>query len=195
MRPLVLFAHGAGVPSAHPWMRAWAGRLGALGDVETFDYPYAAAGRKAPDRLPTLIAAHRDALAAARARHPGAPVVLAGKSMGSRVGCHLALEEPAVRALVCFGFPLVGAKGKSREDVLLALRAPVLFVQGTRDALCPLDALSAVRARMTAPSTLHVVEGGDHSLLLPARAGEGAQEAADAAILVAVRGFLATALA
>ena len=51
-----------------------------------------------------------------------------------------------------------------RDEVLIALRTPILFVQGSRDALCPLDKLAAVRARMTAPSTLLVVEGGNHSL-------------------------------
>ncbi len=168
MRPLLVFAPGAGAPSTSPWMRRWAGRLGALGDVVPLDYPYVKAGRKAPDRLPVLVAAHRAALAAARAGRRG-PVILAGKSMGGRVGCHVALEEP-VAGLICLGYPLVGQGGRVRDEVLLALRVPVLFVQGSRDALCPLDALEKVRARMTAPSALHVVEGGNHSLEVGVRA-------------------------
>ena len=107
-RPLLLLAPGAGAPSTSPWMRAWAERLGTLAIVETLDYPYVRAGRKSPDRLPVLIAAHREALDAARARHGSErPYVLAGKSMGGRVGCHLAAElgggahPPA--AVVCFG--------------------------------------------------------------------------------------------
>jgi predicted alpha/beta-hydrolase family hydrolase len=143
-------------------MQSWATRLGRLGDVVTFDYPYALAGRRRPDRLPVLLEAHRAALHEASTRHPG-PVVLAGKSMGSRIGCHLALEEPP-RALICFGYPLVGASGAVRDEVLLALSTPVLFVQGTRDHLCPLDRLESVRARMKAETSLHLVEGGDHSL-------------------------------
>ena len=162
MLSLVLFAPGAGAPSSSPWMQAWAGRLGSFGRVVSMDYPYALEGRGRPDPLPRLIAAHRAALAAARAGHEG-PVVLAGKSMGGRVGCHVALEE-RVDALVCLGYPLRGATGKRRDEVLVALRTPVLFVQGTRDALCPLADLEEVRARMTAPSSLHIVEGGDHSL-------------------------------
>ena len=134
MLPLVLFAPGAGAPSSSPWMRAWAGRLGAFGRVVSMDYPYALEGRGRPDPLPRLIAAHRAALAAART--DGA-VVLAGKSMGGRVGCHVALEERTL-ALVCLGYPLRGVTGKRRDQVLLALRTPVLFVQGARDALCPL---------------------------------------------------------
>jgi predicted alpha/beta-hydrolase family hydrolase len=188
---LILFAPGAGAPSTSPWMRAWAGRLATLGDVAPLDYPYQRAGRRSPDRLPVLVAAHRDALAAARAGRRG-PVVLAGKSMGSRVGCHLALEE-RVDALVCLGYPLRGARGDLRDEVLLALRTPILFVQGARDPLCPLDALEEVRRRMKAPSELYVVDGGNHSLLVGVRAlkaaGE-AQEDVDARTLAAIAGFV-----
>ncbi|MGM0575404.1 MAG: alpha/beta fold hydrolase [Myxococcota bacterium] len=193
--PLLLFAHGAGAGSSHPWMQAWAERLSAFGRVVTFDYPYVREGRKRPDRLPKLLAAHREALVAARADHDG-PVVLVGKSMGSRVGCHLANEADVdVDALVCLGYPLQspGKKKTVRDEVLLALDTPILFVQGTRDRLCPLDLLSDVRARMTAPSDLHVVEEGDHSLRITKRhtkaTGE-TQEDADAAALDAVRAFV-----
>ena len=193
---MILLAPGAGQPSTSAWMRSWARRLEGLGEVVAFDYPYMLAGRRRPDRPPVLLEAHRTALRAARAGRDG-PVVLAGKSMGSRIGCHLAAEEPAVRALVCLGYPLVGRSGGVREEALLALRTPVLFVQGTRDPLCPLDRLEAVRGRMAAPSALHVVEGGDHSLLVTrgrlAAAGE-IQEQVDGRALEAVRAFLATHL-
>ncbi|HVV51514.1 MAG TPA: alpha/beta family hydrolase, partial [Polyangia bacterium] len=82
-RPTFLFAPGAGAPSTSAWMTAWRDRLRTLGEVVSFDYPYMRAGRRMPDRLPALIAAHREALAAARARAAG-PVFLAGKSMGGR---------------------------------------------------------------------------------------------------------------
>jgi predicted alpha/beta-hydrolase family hydrolase len=121
-------------------------------------------GRRSPNRLPTLIEAHREALYEARASH-GGPIYLAGKSMGSRVGCHLSLAE-SVDGLVCFGYPLKGAgpNPKLRDEVLLALDAPILFLQGTRDKLCPLELLEDVRGRMKAASELYVVETGDHSL-------------------------------
>jgi predicted alpha/beta-hydrolase family hydrolase len=76
---------------------------------------------------------------------------------------HLALQEQ-VDGVVCLGYPLRGANGALRDEVLLELRTPILFVQGTRDALCPLDELAQVRAQMTAPNQLHVVDSGDHSL-------------------------------
>jgi predicted alpha/beta-hydrolase family hydrolase len=173
-------------------MVEWAERLTAVGAVTRFDYPYMIAGRRRPDLQPALIAAHRAALVSLRERSPG-PVVLAGKSMGSRIGCHVSLEEP-VTCLVCFGYPLRAAgSGKLRDQVLCELSTPILFVQGTRDELCPLDDLAKVRARMRAPNELLVVEGGDHSLAITARSlkEQGVTRAeVDARILTAVQRFV-----
>ena len=192
--PLFLFAPGAGAGSSSGWMRAWAERLALFGRVAPFDYRYRLEGRRTPDRLPALIAAHREALRQARADHDG-PVVLAGKSMGGRIGCHVALEEP-VDGVICFGYPLKGTTGAVRDEVLLALRVPILFIQGTRDPLCPLDMLDAVRGRMATPTSLHVVNGGDHSLLV--RKGDlkiagGTQADVDGEIVEAIRTFLVSA--
>jgi predicted alpha/beta-hydrolase family hydrolase len=192
-RPLIVFAHGAGASSQSDWMQSWSKRLAKLGRVAPFDYPYMQRGQKRPDQLPVLIAAHRAAVVDARTARDKT-VILAGKSMGSRVGCHLALED-RVDALVCLGYPLVspGSSGAMRDEVLLALRTPILFVQGTRDALCPLDRLAAVRKKMKAPNALHVVESGDHSLSITAkhtRENGGTQKDADTAALEAIRQFL-----
>lgn len=198
-RPLVLLAPGAGLPSSSPWMEAWAARLDVVGIVERFDYDYVRNGRRRPDPLPKLIARHRQALEEALERHGPRPVVLAGKSMGSRVGCHLANEvrdELDLRALVCFGYPLVGQSGARRDEVLRALTTPILFVQGTRDALCPLGELAEVREAMTARSALHVVETGDHSLQVTkthTRTTGRTQDDEDRAALDAVRTFLSGA--
>jgi predicted alpha/beta-hydrolase family hydrolase len=197
-RPFFLFAHGAGAPSKSAWVQAWTRRLESLGDVLAFDYPYMRAGRTTPDRQPALIAAHREALLHARQRaaEPSAenrPMVLIGKSMGGRIGCHVALEEPVDR-VVCLGYPLQsGSTGALRDEVLVALRTPVLFVQGTRDPLCSLDRLAEVRTRMTAPNLLHVVPGGNHSLEVSAaqrRAAGQSQDDVDAAVLDVIRRFV-----
>src|SRR5947209_7230164 len=189
MKSLFLFAPGAGAPSAHPWMQNWKRRLSEIGDVETFDYAYMRENRKRPDPLPKLIAAHREALSDARKRHPAESTVLIGKSMGGRVGCHLSLEEK-VDGLVCLGYPLcaMGDRRKLRDEVLRALTTPILFVQGARDSLCPLDLLERVRAEMKAPNFLHVVEGG-HSLRVSKhqlQANGQTQEAVDQTILNAI---------
>lgn len=191
-KPLFLFTPGAGAPSSHPWMQRWKERLSALGDVVTFDYPYMRERRTRPDPLPQLVAAHRQALADAR-RGSGQSTFLIGKSMGGRVGCHVALEEP-VAGVICFGYPLCGGGDptKLRDKVLRELRTPILFVQGTRDSLCPLDLLQNVINEMQAQHFLHIVEGGDHSLQVLKRqlqkAGE-TQEEVDQRILAAIAQF------
>jgi predicted alpha/beta-hydrolase family hydrolase len=195
--PAFLLAPGAGAPSSHPRMRAFARLLTSIGAVEPFDYPYALEGRRRPDPLLKLIAAHRAALAALRLKYDG-PIVLAGKSMGGRVGCHVALVEK-VQALICFGYPLCGGGDRSRlrDQVLLKLKTPILFLQGTRDPLCPLELLGDVRTRMEAPSMLHVVEGGDHSLLAAKaalKAQGSTQEEVDEGVRTAIARFLTDAL-
>ena len=114
--------------------------------------------------------------------------------MGGRISCHVSLEE-RVAGLVCLGYPLcaMGDRTKIRDEILRALRTPILFVQGTRDSLCPLELLEGVRAEMKAPNFLYVVEGGDHSLRVPKRqlqASGHTQEDVDRRILKAITDFV-----
>jgi predicted alpha/beta-hydrolase family hydrolase len=195
-RPLFLFAPGAGAPSSHPWMQSWKERLSTIGYVATFDYPYMQERRKRPDPLPQLIAAHRQGLIDAR-RDSDSPIILIGKSMGGRIGCHVSLEE-SVMGIVCLSYPLCGGgdPARLRDKVLRELQAPILFVQGTRDSLCPLDLLQKVISDMKAQPSLHIVEGGDHSLRVSKRQLAGTadtQEKVDDRILDAIAQFVAVA--
>jgi predicted alpha/beta-hydrolase family hydrolase len=141
-----------------------------------------------------LIAAHRKALRDAREKHQPDSTYLIGKSMGGRIGCHVSLEEK-VDGVVCLGYPLcgMGDRTKLRDEVLRGLTTPIVFVQGTRDVLCPLDLLERVRAEIRAPNFLHIVEGGDHSLRVPKhelqKTGE-TQEGVDQRILKAIAEFV-----
>ena len=121
--------------------------------------------------------------------------MLIGKSMGSRIGCHVSLEEE-VSALVCLGYPLCGGGDptKLRDQVLREIRTPILFVEGTRDPLCPLPLLDKIRAEMRAPNELLVVNGGDHSLSVTKgqlKASNQIQENVDQHILERIRSFVA----
>jgi predicted alpha/beta-hydrolase family hydrolase len=165
-------------------MEAWAERLAAVGDVVRFDYPYMRAGKKLPNPLPVLLEAHREALAAARSR--GQPVVLVGKSMGSRVGCHLAREE-VVRGVICFGYPLRAPSGALRDVAVRELPIPALFLQGTRDPLAPLSSLRSVLAECPVKHELVVIQGADHGLAV--RKAE--QQAVDDALLAAIAAYVA----
>src|SRR5215831_13451346 len=193
MKPSFLFAPGAGAPSTHPWMQRWKERLETVSEVTLFDYDYMREGRRRPDPPPQLIAAHRRALVQLREKTSGR-VFLIGKSMGGRIGCHVSLEEK-VAGLICLGYPLcaMGDRTKLRDKVLRELQTPILFVQGTRDSLCPLDLLNEVRKQMTAPNSLHLVEGGGHSLRVTKRelqaTGE-TQDDIDQRILAAIGEFV-----
>lgn len=180
----VLLAHGAGVGQDHEWMVYVRDGLAASGiPVMTFNYPYMEAGRKAPNPAKTLLACHRAALEALRLRV--ADVVLAGKSMGGRMGSHVAAEGEAVAGLVFYGYPLVGVGKSEPRDVshLTDAGAPMLFVQGTRDRLAPIDLIRTVVEDLPT-ARMHVVEGGDHSFRVLKSTGRDPWEVIDEIIAV-----------
>ncbi|KAL8064019.1 hypothetical protein ABFX02_01G064500 [Erythranthe guttata] len=200
--PVVVLAHGAGAPSSSDWMVRWKAMLAkALNAVEvvTFDYPYIAGGkRRAPPKAEKLVDFHCDLVRKTVAKYPGHPLVLAGKSMGSRVSCMVAGEEDvSASAIVCLGYPLKGVNGAVRDETLLQLSAPVMFVQGSKDGLCPLEKLEAVRKKMNATNELHVIEGGDHSFKIGKKhlqsTGTNQEEAEDQAVQ-AIATFVSTCL-
>ena len=167
----VLLAHGAGSGQDSEWMVSVRDGLANAGiPVLTFDYPYMEAGKRAPNRPPVLLECHRAALGEARRRFEH--VVLAGKSMGGRMGSHLAAEGETVAGLVFLGYPLVGVGKTEPRDTshLQEVDAPMLFVQGTRDRLAPIELITDVATRLP-HATLHVVDDGDHSFRVPKRAG------------------------
>jgi uncharacterized protein len=192
---LFVMAHGAGAGQSSPWMMRYARALAARGvDVVTFNFPYMAAGRRAPDRAPVLEDAFRRVVASAAAhRHVHAgKLIIGGKSMGGRIATHLAaaVDEwpaniPVLNGAIAFGYPLnpPGGSRRSPDRVshLRRLTVPTLIVQGTRDTFgAPDDIRAAVNADGSGPPiTIHPVEAGDHSLAV--RRG-GAQDAIDAAI-------------
>lgn len=166
--PVVVFAHGAGAPSSSDWMLRWKDMLkNALNAVEvvTFDYPYIAGGKKkAPPKAEKLVEFHKDIVKKTTDNYPGHPLILAGKSMGSRVSCMVAAEvDIDVSAVICLGYPLKAMNGAVRDETLLQLTIPVMFVQGSKDGLCPLEKLEAVCKKMKIHNEVYVINGGDHS--------------------------------
>ncbi|XP_052210852.1 uncharacterized protein LOC127813754 [Diospyros lotus] len=189
--PLVVFAHGAGAPSSSDWMIRWTDML-AKGlqavEVVTFDYPYIAGGKRAaPPKAEKLVGCHVEVVKKAVAKYPGHPLILVGKSMGSRVSCMVAGEEGVnASAIVCLGYPLKAMNGAVRDETLLQLSAPTMFIQGSKDGLCPLEKLEAVRKKMKSVNVLHVIEGGDHSFKIAKKhlqsQGTTQEEAEDQAV-------------
>ncbi|WCJ26485.1 alpha/beta-Hydrolases superfamily protein [Euphorbia peplus] len=196
--PVVIFAHGAGAPSSSDWMIRWKNVLkDALQAIEvvTFDYPYFSGGKKrAPPKAEKLVEFHKDIVKDTVSKYPGHPLILAGKSMGSRVSCMVAAEdeiEPSV--IICLGYPLKGTNGAVRDETLLKLEVPILFVQGSKDGLCPLEKLQAVCKKMKSQNELHVIDGGDHSFKIGKKhlqTNGSTQEEAEAIAVQAVASFV-----
>jgi predicted alpha/beta-hydrolase family hydrolase len=160
----VLLAHGAGTNQDHPVMIGLRDGLAAAGvSVMTFNYPYSETGKGRPDPTPRLLECHR----AARDHLTmlmGGPVVLAGRSMGGRMGSYLAASDEPCRALVVYAYPLhpAGQPDKLRADHLGAITVPALFFQGRRDALSRMDLFDRY-VRPLPSMTVEVLEA-NHSL-------------------------------
>ncbi|MBM2846222.1 MAG: alpha/beta hydrolase [Bacteroidetes bacterium] len=167
-RWLLVFAHGAGAGMHHPFMEEMGLRLATRG-VATFRYqfPYLEHGGKRPDPKPILLATVRSAIEVASRSAPGLTVLAGGKSMGGRMTSQAAAEEPlpGVHGLVFFGFPLhpAGAPSTGRAAHLPNVDLPMLILQGTRDALADLTLLTPICRNLGKRTTLHVVDGADHS--------------------------------
>ena len=175
-RACYVLAHGAGAGMEHPFMAALAGGL-AERDIATlrFQFPYMEQGSKRPDTPKVAQAAVRAAVEEARRRLPGMPVFAGGKSFGGRMATQAQASEPlpGVCGIALVGFPLhpAGKPGIDRAAHLADVQLPMLFLQGTRDALADLGLIREVIGRLGPRCTLHVVEGGDHSFHVLARSG------------------------
>jgi uncharacterized protein len=188
----IVLAHGAGAGQASRFMvQAATGLAGRGISAATFDFPYMAAGRKVPDKAEVLERAWREAVDAAREAWPGVPLVIGGKSMGGRIASHIAAADgEGLAGLVFLGYPLhpPGRPHQRRDAHLPSIAAPMLFVQGTRDAFGTADEIRALLPRLQCAS-LHEVAGGDHSFKVAGRGAPG-PERAMAEILDAVADWM-----
>jgi len=190
---LLVFAHGAGAGMRHSFMTAMTDllaerRIGTL----RYQFPYMEAGRGQPDRPPILEATVLAAVDAAGKAAPDLLLLAGGKSMGGRMTSGAAAKAPlpGVQGLVFFGFPLHPPKNKGtvRADHLSQVTVPMLFIQGTRDSLADLPLMQGVIEGLGESSTVHIVDGGDHSFHVPRSSGKtDAQVLAE--IAEAVRGW------
>jgi len=161
----------------HPFMSAIANQL-AEDNVATFRYqfPYMEHRRGVPDKQPLLTATVAAAVATAAQLTPGLPLFAGGKSMGGRMTSLAASEQKleAVRGLIFFGFPLHPPKRPSikRAQHLQLVKLPMLFLQGTRDDLADLTLLRPICESLGPQTTLHIIQGADHSFHVLKRSGK-----------------------
>ena len=178
-RACYVLAHGAGAGMAHPFMQAIATSFTERGIATLrYQFPYMEAGRKRTDPPAIAHAAVRVAVAEAQRRFPKVPLFAGGKSFGGRMTSQAQAVNPlpGVRGLVFLGFPLHPANKPSSERAkhLADVAVPMLFLQGTRDALAALDQLEPVCKALGSRATLRPFEHADHSFHVPARTGNDA---------------------
>jgi uncharacterized protein len=180
-RACYVFAHGAGAGMSHPFMAAIAEGLAKRGVATLrYQFPYMERGSKRPD-APTLAhATVRAAVAEAARVAPGLALVAGGKSFGGRMTSQAQAIAPlaGVRGLVFLGFPLHPAKKPSddRARHLFDVKVPMLFLQGTRDALAELSLLQPLVDRLGPLAALKLFAGADHSFHVAGRAGRSDAE-------------------
>lgn len=167
-RALLVLAHGAGAGMRHRFMEDVAVKLAARGVATLrYQFPYMEKHIKRPDMEPVLTQTVQAAVAAAKKHAGELPLFAGGKSMGGRMTSLAAAQEPldGVRGLIFFGFPLhaAGRPGAERGKHVTDIKIPMLFLQGSRDALAELRLLKPLCANIGKHAELFVVKGGDHS--------------------------------
>lgn len=171
-----VLAHGAGAGMTHAFMANVASELAERGIATLrYQFPYMEQGGKRPDPPALAQATVRAAVAAAARLAPDLPLIAGGKSFGGRMTSQAQAAEPlaGVRGLAFLGFPLHPAKRPSdaRAKHLVDVAIPMLFLQGTRDALADLTMLRPAVAALGKRATLHLLDNADHSFHVPARTG------------------------
>ena len=190
-RCLLVLAHGAGAGMTHPFLEAVADELAAASIATLrYQFPYMEHRRGRPDAPSVLTATVAAAVRLAAEVAPDLPLVAGGKSMGGRMTSLAASEGllPVVRGLVFFGFPLhpPGRPATTRADHLARVALPMLFLQGTRDDFADLDLLRPICERLGSRTTLHTVDGADHSFHVLKRSGRTDAEVRDELIMTLV---------
>ena len=184
---LLVLAHGAGAGMRHRFMEEIAQKL-ADKSIATFRYQFAymEKGIKRPDGEAVLTATVRAAVATAKKHGDGLRLFAGGKSMGGRMTSLAAAKEPleGVRGLIYFGFPLhaAGRPSADRGQHLFDVKLPMLFLQGSRDALADLKLLKPLCARLGEKVELFVIDGGDHSFHLLKSSGRSDDQAVAEAV-------------
>jgi uncharacterized protein len=182
-----VLAHGAGAGMTHRFMVAVAdGLAGRAIATLRFQFPYMEVRSKRPDRPTLAHATVRAAVATGAKLAPGLPLFAGGKSFGARMTSQAQAETPlpSVRGLIFLGFPLHPANKPSDERGrhLADVGIPMLFVQGTRDALADTRLLVPTVDALGAGATLQLLDHADHSFHVPVRSGQTDAQVLDQAL-------------
>lgn len=187
-RATIVLGHGAGANQSSGFMRMFADGIAARGiDAVTFNFLYAERGKRLPDPGPRLEACYRAVIDAVLAHRKlkSNRLVIGGKSMGGRIASQVAAaNSKGIAGLVFLGYPMhpPGRPDKLRAEHLKDVRAPMLFVQGSRDAFGTPAELRSILKQLKLNPDIHVIEGGDHSFKVPKSAGVPQEEVYESAM-------------
>ncbi|MGA7263987.1 MAG: alpha/beta family hydrolase [Stellaceae bacterium] len=177
----LILGHGAGADQTSGFMVAFANALANRGiDIVTFNFLYSEYGRRIPDPNGRLESCWRAVIDSVRGRITSDDkLAIGGKSMGGRIASQVAAGGAGdLAGLVFLGYPLhpPGRPDRLRSAHLRDVEAPMLFVQGTRDAFGTPAELQPIVSRLEPAADLFVVEGGDHSFKVRRSAGVKQQD-------------------
>ena len=180
-RACFVFAHGAGAGMRHASMEAIAAGLAERGIATLrYQFPYMEKGSKRPDPPGIAHAAVRAAVAEAAKVCAGLPLFAGGKSFGGRMTSQAQAKAPLadVAGIAFFAFPLhpAGKPSSERAKHLADVKIPMLFLQGTRDALAELPLLEPVVKGLGRKASLHLVKEADHSFRVLKSSGRNDRE-------------------
>lgn len=184
----LILGHGAGANQLSGFMRLFATGLAERGvDVVTFNFLYTEQGRKIPDPAPRLESCYRAVIGVALKHNKlkGNRLAIGGKSMGGRIASQVAAQNGEnIAGVVFLGYPLhpPGRPEKMRSEHLPKIKAPMLFVQGSRDAFGTREEIADIIKKLKLPADLFAIEGGDHSLKVSKKAGISQQDVYDGAL-------------
>jgi uncharacterized protein len=173
----IILGHGAGANQLSGFIRLFASGLAERGfDALTFNFIYTEKGRGGPDpkaKLELCYAAVIDAAIKHRKLKDNR-LLIGGKSMGGRIASQVAAAgDQRITGLVFLGYPLhpPGQPQKLRTDHWSSIKAPMLFLQGTRDSLGTPDEIKPFLKKLKLKAKVYVIETGDHSFKVQKSAG------------------------
>ena len=182
---VLVLAHGAGADMNHQYMVYFADKLSSADlAVARFNFRYTDEGRRSPDKQSVLEDTYREAVQQVTDERSPSSLFVGGKSMGGRIGSHIVAGGTQADGLVYLGYPLhpPGRPERIRDAHLGDIKAPQLFVEGTRDPFCPLETLAEVIGKRRLKADVVVIDDGDHSLKVRKSSGRSTTQAWDEAI-------------
>ncbi len=164
---IMTLAHGAGAGMNHSFMKTLAESLANVGiAVVRFNFPFAEGKKGRPDSPAIAQQTIETAIMHAHEKFPKLPLFVSGKSFGGRMSSQYLSEHTHdfIKGIIFYGFPLhpAGKPSVERAEHLKKIKIPMLFLQGSRDALATWELIEPLCTTLK-KATLIKIDNADHS--------------------------------